>query len=90
MSADIRIVASGASETEAEIIISRLRACGIEAMPQRKLAGPEYGSLGGFDVYVNVKDLERARSLLATAEDTFSDDELARLSEQALRDAYER
>jgi hypothetical protein len=89
MSAEIRIVASLAGETEADIVVSRLRAAGIEAMPQRKLGGPEYGSLGSHDVYVNVRDLERARALLATDEEPFSDEELTRLSEQAYREARE-
>jgi hypothetical protein len=84
---DLKIVTSVASEAEAEMVRERLGEAGIGALSQRTIGGPEWGYSGARDVFVNEKDLARAHAVLAADEGSFSDDELARLSEEAGRKA---
>jgi hypothetical protein len=83
----LKVVAGAANQPQAELIVGRLREIGIAAVSQLSLSNPEMGASGGRMVYVEERDLERARELLAVEEPPFSDEELGRLSEQAGREA---
>jgi hypothetical protein len=83
----LRSVTTVTSEPEAELVCQRLLAEGIQAIAQRTIGGPEWGFSGARNVMVEAKDLERARAVLASDEGTFSDEQLARLSEEAGREA---
>ncbi len=77
------------SEAEAEMVCDRLLAQGIHAISQRTIGGPEWGYSGARAVMVDARDLDRARAVLASEEGAFSDEELARLSDEAGRKAGE-
>jgi len=81
----LKIVTSVASEPEAEMVVERLQAAGISAVSQRTIGVPQWGFSGARDVFVGEEDLERARELLASEEGSFSDEELGRLSEEAVQ-----
>ena len=81
----LKKVTTVTSQPEAELIVERLNAAGISAIAQRTIGGPEWGFSGAQDVFVDEEDLERARELLASEEGTFSDEELGRLSEEAVQ-----
>ena len=69
------------------MICSRLLAeAGIHAVCQSNIGGPEWGASGSRTVFVDAKDLARALEVLATDTPPFSDEELARLSEEAGRE----
>lgn len=85
MADTLRIAASAANEAEAEMILGRLSDAGIHGISQRNIGGPEWGGSGTRSVFVQEADLEKARALLATDPDEFSDEELTRLSEEAGR-----
>jgi hypothetical protein len=85
----LQSVATVSSEPEAEMIRDRLLAASIHAIAQRTIGGPEWGYSGAREVLVDAKDLDHAREVLASDEGAFSDDELARLSEEASREANE-
>jgi hypothetical protein len=84
MADTLKIVTSVASEPEAELILERLSAAGISAIAQRTIGGPQWGYSGARDVFVGEEDLERAHEVLASEEGSFSDEELGRLSEEAV------
>jgi len=73
----IRVVATTLGEAEAEMICARLSNAGIQALYKRNIGVdlPEFGNRGHRDVYVEERDVERARELLAAQD--FSDEELA-------------
>ena len=81
----LKILTSVTSEPEAELVVERLQAAGISAIAQRSIGGPEWGYSGARDVFVGEEDLERAQELLASEEGSFSDEELGRLSEEAVQ-----
>jgi len=83
----LKIVTSVSSEPEAEMVCARLAEAGIQAMPQRSTGGPTWGISGARDVYVDEQDLDRAHEVLKADEGSFSDEELARLSDEAGREA---
>jgi hypothetical protein len=87
MSDALESVTTVSSEAEAEMVVERLRSAGIHAIVQRTIGGPEWGPSGSRGVLVRPADLARARELLAAEENAFSEEELARLSEEAARDA---
>jgi len=89
MSDELEIVTTVSSEAEAEMVIDRLLAADIHALAQRTIGGPQWGPSGVRSVFVDAKDVQRARELLASDEGAFSDEELARLSDEAGRDATE-
>jgi hypothetical protein len=89
MTGALKVVATVASEAEAEMVRGRLSESGIQAISQRTIGGPEWGTSGGRYVYVDEADVERASALLASYEEPISDEELARLSEEAGREAKE-
>ena len=68
---------------EADVIMGRLTDAGIRCMPSPRLGGYGRGMPQTCEVYVNAKDLERARAVLKEDEGGFDEDELARLSEEA-------
>jgi len=73
-------IAHAENAAEAEMIVVRLRGAGIESL----VHGPDLpglGAAGGHAVQVEEDEADRARELLAAPE--ISDDELARLSEEA-------
>jgi hypothetical protein len=81
----LKILTSVTSEPEAELVVERLSAAGISAIAQRSIGGPEWGYSGARDVFVGEDDLQRAHEVLASEEGSFSDEELGRLSEEAVR-----
>jgi hypothetical protein len=89
MSGALKIVATVANEAEAEMVCGRLSDAGIHAISQRTIGGPEWGWSGGRYVYVDEADVDRASALLNSEEGSFSEDELARLSDEAGREADE-
>jgi hypothetical protein len=89
MAEDLKVVATAANEAEAEMIRDRLLSEGVHAISQRTIGGPEWGGSGARNVYVSETDLDRARAVLEADEGAFSEDELARLSDEAGRKANE-
>ncbi|HWJ49725.1 MAG TPA: DUF2007 domain-containing protein [Solirubrobacteraceae bacterium] len=83
----IKILTSVASTAEADMVIALLEEAGIQTMPQRSIGGPEFGLSGARDVWVEEADLDRAREVLKASEESISDEELTRLSEEAGREA---
>jgi Putative prokaryotic signal transducing protein len=81
MTDELRIVTSVANEAEAELVCERLLSEGIQAIARRTIGSVEWGSSGARDVYVSEADLDRARAVIAEA--PFSEEELARFSEEA-------
>jgi Putative prokaryotic signal transducing protein len=82
----LEVLATVSSEPEAEMVRDRLLAADIHAISQRTIGGPEWGYSGARNVMVDAKDLDRARAVLGSDESAFSDEELARLSEEAGRE----
>jgi putative signal transducing protein len=82
----LEIVTTVSSEPEAEMVRDRLLTADIHAISQRTIGGPEWGFSGARNVLVDAKDLDRARTVLGSEEAAFSDEELARLSEEAGRE----
>lgn len=89
MAGALKIVATVANEAEAEMVCGRLSDAGMHAISQRTIGGPEWGWSGGRYVYVDEADVDRASALLKSEEGSFSEDELARLSDEAGREADE-
>jgi hypothetical protein len=89
MSDELKVLTTVTSEAEAEMIRERLLEDQIHTVSRRSLGGPEWGWSGARDVFVNEADLDRARAMLKADEGQFSDEELARLSEEAGREANE-
>jgi putative signal transducing protein len=89
MTGALKVVATVASEAEAELVCGRLSEAGIPAVVQRAIGSAEWGSSGGRYVYVGEADAERASELLTSEVGSISEDELARLSEEAGRKASE-
>ncbi|HEX4436934.1 MAG TPA: DUF2007 domain-containing protein [Solirubrobacteraceae bacterium] len=85
----LKVVAGAANQPQADLIVGRLAEIGIAAVSQLSLGNPEFGASGGRMIYVEERDVERARELLAVEEPPFSDEELARLSEEAGREALD-
>ena len=88
MSEEPKIVTTVGNEAEAEMVAERLSEAGIEHSSRVASGGIRLGAAAARDVYVQAKDFDRAVEILKTDEG-FSDDELARLSEQAGREAGE-
>jgi hypothetical protein len=78
----LQVVATAANAAEAELIVQRLAEAGITATSQRTIGGPQWGPSGSQYIYVESAERERAREILKSTEG-LSDEELARLSEQA-------
>jgi Putative prokaryotic signal transducing protein len=82
MSDDLRIVTTVSNEAEAEMVAERLSEAGIRHMARMAGGGIRLGAAAARDVYVEERDLDRAREVLKVDEG-FSDEELARLSDEA-------
>jgi len=82
MSDDLRIVTTVSNEAEAEMVAERLSEAGIRHMARMGSGGIRLGAAAARDVYVEAQDLDRAREVLK-ADEGFSEEELARLSEEA-------
>jgi hypothetical protein len=82
----LQVAATAANAPEADLICQRLAEAGIAAVVQRSIGGPEWGTSGGQYIYVEAEHLARARQILS-APDGLSEEELARLSDEAGRDA---
>lgn len=67
----------------------QLAQAGIAALYQRSIGGPEWGPTGGQYIYVEAKDLERAREILGTA-GAPSEDELIQAEEEDAAARQER
>jgi hypothetical protein len=90
MSADApKIVATAANQAEAELMLARLQQEGIAGIEQRTTGNLEFGGTGARYISVAPADFERARELLAAEEPPFTDEELARLSDEAAGKATE-
>ncbi len=85
----LKVIATAANQAEGELIVARLSQAGISAIEQRASGNPEFGASGGRYIYVRDSDVDRARAVLAVDEPPFTDDELARLSEEAACQAPE-
>jgi hypothetical protein len=86
---ELKVVATAVNQPEGELIVARLAQAGISAVEQRASGNAELGGSGGRYIYVQDAELERAREVLHVEEPAFSDEELARLSEEAAREARE-
>ena len=82
MSDDLRILTTVSNEAEAEMVAERLSEAGIRHMARMAGGGIRLGAAAARDVYVEERDLDRAREVLKVDEG-FSDEELARLSDEA-------
>lgn len=85
----LKVIATAANQAEGELILARLSQAGVGAIEQRASGNPEFGGSGARYIYVQAADLERARAVLAAEEPPFSDEELAKLSEEAADEARE-
>jgi hypothetical protein len=82
----LKILITVTTEAEADLIRGRLLDAGIHAVSQRTIGGPEWGPSGARRVFVSEQELSRAEKVLEQDEH-LSDEELARLSDEAGRDA---
>ena len=88
MSEELKILTTVGNEAEAEMVAERLSEAGIEHMSRVASGGIRLGPAAARDIYVAAQDYERAVQTLKDDE-SFSDEELARLSAQAGREAGE-
>jgi hypothetical protein len=84
----VRYLTTASSEFEASAIRGRLSEAGIQILEQGALDERGVAFVHSRDIYVDDRDLERAKTALRASED-FDEDELARLSEQAYRKAVD-
>ena len=82
MSEDLRIVTTVTNEAEAEMVAERLSEAGIRHMSRTASGGIRLGAAAARDVFVEERDLDRAREVLKVDEG-FSEEELSRLSDEA-------
>jgi hypothetical protein len=83
MAEALRAVTAVTSEVEAQLVLDLLAGAGIQAVLQRTIGSVEWGSSGARDVLVDEAELDRAREVLEANEGAVSDEELARLSQEA-------
>jgi Putative prokaryotic signal transducing protein len=82
MTEDLKIVTTVGNEAEAEMVSERLSEAGISFTVRLASGGIRLGAAAARDVCVDGQDLDRAREALEVDEG-FSDEELARLSDEA-------
>jgi uncharacterized protein YaaQ len=82
MSDELKMVTTVSNEAEAEMVGERLSEAGIRFTARLASGGIRLGAAAARDVYVEEQDLDRAREVLKVDEG-FSDEELARLSDEA-------
>ncbi len=85
----LRVVAGAANQPQGDLIVARLAEEGISAISQLSSGNPEFGAGGGRTIYVEERDETRAREILSRDDPPFSDEELARLSDEAGREVRE-
>lgn len=83
-----RYLTTASSEFEADAIRGRLSEAGIQILEQGALDKVGAAFVHSRDIYVDDRDLERAKTALRASKG-FDEDELARLSEQAYRKAVD-
>lgn len=83
------VIATAANQAEADMICTRLTGSGIAAEARRSIGGPQWGSAGARYIYVEPHAAARAKEILSVPE-SFSDDELARLSEESAAESRGR
>ncbi len=88
MAEDLRIVTTVGNEAEAEMVGERLSEADIRFTVRLASGGIRLGAAAGREVYVDAQDLDRALEALEVDEG-FSDEELARLSDEAGRAAQD-
>jgi hypothetical protein len=86
MSDELKLVTSVGNEAEAEMVSERLSEAEIRHTVRLASGGIRLGPAAARDIYVVPEDLDRAREALE-ADESFSDEELARLSDEAGRAA---
>jgi Putative prokaryotic signal transducing protein len=87
----LKIVTTASNELEASLVVGRLTEAGIHCI----CSGGSFGQVGvvygivagGRSVYVEERDFARAREVLKADEGDFDEEELARLSEEAGKEA---
>lgn len=77
-----KVLTTVSNEAEAGMVGDRLSEAGIRFSIRLASGGIALGAAAPQDVYVDEQDLDRAREVLATDEG-FSEEELARLSDEA-------
>ena len=82
MADDLKIVTTVSNEAEAEMVAERLSEVGIRFSVRLASEGIRLGAAAARDIYVEEQDLDRALEVLKVDEG-FSDEELARLSDEA-------
>ena len=82
MADDLKIVTTVGNEAEAEMVAERLSEAGIRFSVRLASEGIRLGAAAARDIYVEEQDLDRALEVLKVDEG-FSDEELARLSDEA-------
>jgi uncharacterized protein YaaQ len=82
MSDQLKLVTSVSNEAEAEMVAERLSEAGIRFTVRLASGGIRLGAAAARDLYVDEQDLDRAREAL-DADEGFTDEELARLSDEA-------
>lgn len=83
-----RYLTTASGEVEACAIRARLAEAGIHVLEQGPLDKDGVAFAHSRDIYVDDCDLERSKTVLRAGGD-FDEDELARLSEQAYREAVD-
>lgn len=86
MAEELKIVTTVSNETEAEMVSERLSEAGIRFSVRLASGGIRLGAAAARDVYVEEQALDQAREVLSVDEG-FSDEELARLSDEAGKQA---
>jgi hypothetical protein len=81
----LEVLTTASNGIELDLLLARLRDSGIHCM--HSAGGARSGLSGGRDVLVEEADLDRAREVLNEEEGGFDEEELARLSEEAGREA---
>jgi hypothetical protein len=89
MSDRLKLVTSVSNEAEAEMVAERLSEAGIRFTVRLASGGIRIGAAAARDLYVDERDLDRARQMLQVDEG-FSDAELARLSDEAGKTARDK
>jgi hypothetical protein len=83
-----RYLTTASSEFESGAIRGRLSEAGIHVLEEGALDERGVAFARSRDIYVDDRDLERAKAVLQENQD-FDEDELARLSEEAYRKAVD-
>lgn len=86
MAEDLKIVTTVENEAEAEMVAERLSEASIRFTVRLASGGIRLGAAAARDVFVDAQDLDRALEVLSVDEG-FSDEELARLSDEAGKEA---